>query len=139
MSRRNRRKAMESMEKVTTMTRLTGIVEKGWGYENIWATNDKYCGKVMHFNQGAKFSMHFHEAKDETWLVLKGEFTVEWIDTRDASVHSRQLGEGDVWHNPPLLPHRLICHQSGDIIEISTPDSVEDNHRVMPGDSQKNV
>ena len=26
-------------------TRLEGVVQKGWGYELIWATNEKYCGK----------------------------------------------------------------------------------------------
>jgi len=41
------------------MTRLEGFVEKGWGSELIWATNDKYCGKLMKFNTGSKFSMHF--------------------------------------------------------------------------------
>lgn len=119
------------------MTRLSGYVEKGWGHELIWATNDKYCGKMMHFNEGAKFSMHFHSEKDETWYVLNGNFKVEWIDTKDASVHEKTLGPGDVWHNPPLMPHRVICIEEGTIIEVSTPDSVEDNYRVMPGDSQK--
>ena len=75
------------------MTRLTGQVEKGWGSEEIWATNDKYCGKLMHFNH--------------------------------------------TWHNPPLLPHQLVCYATGTIIEVSTPDSVEDNYRVGKGDSQK--
>ena len=42
------------------MTQLEGFVEKGWGHELIWATNDKYCGKLLKFNKGAKFSMHFH-------------------------------------------------------------------------------
>ena len=119
-------------------TRLKGFVKKGWGNELIWATNDKYCGKMMSFDTGAKFSMHFHSGKDESWYVLSGKFTVEWIDTKDASVHTKQLEEGDVWHNPPLLPHRLICLEKGTVIEVSTPDSVEDNYRVMPGDSQKN-
>jgi hypothetical protein len=40
--------------------RLEGFVEKGWGHELIWVTNDKYCGKLLKFNKGAKFSMHFH-------------------------------------------------------------------------------
>jgi len=44
---------------------------------------------------------------------------------------------GDTWHNPPLLPHQLICVEEGTIIEVSTPDSVEDNYRVGKGDSQK--
>ena len=49
------------------MNRLEGHVKKGWGYELIWATNDKYCGKIMVFEKvGAKFSMHFHHEKDGT-------------------------------------------------------------------------
>jgi mannose-6-phosphate isomerase-like protein (cupin superfamily) len=119
------------------MTRLEGMVEKGWGSELIWATNDKYCGKMMNFKENAKFSMHFHREKDETWYVLRGTFEVEWIDTADASIHSKILVAGDTWRNYPLLPHRLTCINTGTIIEVSTPDSVEDNYRVFPGDSQK--
>ena len=116
--------------------RLDGIVKKGWGSELIWATNDKYCGKLMHFNAGAKFSMHFHSVKDETWHVLSGKFKVVVINTRDASRKEFTLGPNDTWHNPPLVPHQLICIEAGTIIEVSTPDSVEDNYRVEPGDSQ---
>lgn len=119
------------------MTRLQGAVPKGWGSEEIWATNDKYCGKLLNFNAGAKFSMHFHAVKDETWYVLEGRFIVECIDTKNASTYTKSLVKGDVWHNPPLLPHRLTCIEKGSIIEVSTPDSVEDNYRVLPGDSQK--
>ena len=32
-------------------TRLSGVIPKGWGYELIWATNDKYCGKIMFFEK----------------------------------------------------------------------------------------
>jgi len=119
------------------MTRLQGAVPKGWGSEEIWATNDKYCGKLLNFNAAAKFSMHFHAVKDETWYVLDGRFIVECIDTKNASTYTKTLTKGDVWHNPPLLPHRLTCIERGSIIEVSTPDSVEDNYRVLPGDSQK--
>lgn len=118
------------------MTRLTGIVEKGWGSEEIWATNDKYCGKLLNFNAGAKFSMHFHANKDETWYVLNGEFEVRYIMTQDASMRSARLVPGSVWRNEPLEPHQLVCIKQGTIIEVSTPDTVEDNYRVIPGDSQ---
>lgn len=119
------------------MTRLFGRVEKGWGSEEIWASNDKYCGKLMNFNTGAKFSMHFHCEKDETWYVLSGKFSVFYIDTVDATVYEAQLNAGDTWHNKPLLPHQLVCVEAGTIIEVSTPDSIEDNYRVGKGDSQK--
>lgn len=119
------------------MTRLSGIVNKGWGSEEIWATNDKYCGKLMHFNKDAKFSMHLHKEKDETWYVLSGKFVVRTIDTTDAGITEYILNKGDTWHNPPMLPHQIECLSEGTIIEVSTPDSVEDNYRVMPGDSQQ--
>ena len=35
--------------------RLEGKVPKGWGYELIWATNDKYCGKIMVFENFYKY------------------------------------------------------------------------------------
>lgn len=117
--------------------RLEGKVQKGWGSEEIFVTNDLYCGKFLHFNAGSKFSMHFHAKKHETWYVLSGKFVVEWINTFDASLCSKELNQGDVWENEQLLPHRLICIEQGSIIEVSTPDSVEDNYRVLPGDSQK--
>lgn len=117
--------------------RQQGYVVKGWGSELIWATNEKYCGKLLKFNTGAKFSMHFHAEKDETWYVLSGKITVRYIDTKDAEEHYAELNAGDVWHNPPLLPHQIICIEEATIIEVSTPDSVEDNYRVQKGDSQK--
>ncbi len=116
--------------------RLEGFVEKGWGHELIWATNDKYCGKLLKFNKDAKFSMHFHAHKDESWYVLDGQFKVVVINTANASQTEYILNSGDVWHNPPLLPHQVICLEEGTLIEVSTPDSVEDNYRVAKGDSQ---
>jgi len=121
------------------MTRFEGFVEKGWGHEFIFATNDKYCGKLLKFNKDAKFSMHFHSVKDETWYVMDGKFEVRWINTKDATTDSQILMFGDTWRNEPLFPHQVICIEEGTLIEVSTPDSVEDNYRVMKGDSQKNV
>ena len=117
--------------------RLEGNVQKGWGSELILATNDKYCGKLLNFNEGAKFSMHFHAEKDETWYVLSGLFQVRFIETNDASQHDAILKPGAIWRNRPLQPHQLVCIEEGTIIEVSTPDSVEDNYRVGKGDSQK--
>ena len=120
------------------MTRLEGKVEKGWGYELIWATNEKYCGKIMVFEKvGSKFSMHFHKEKDETWFVNNGKFKVRWIDTKEAKLFEKELKEGDTWRNPPLQPHQLeALEPMSSITEVSTQDSVEDNYRIMPGDSQ---
>ena len=76
------------------MTQLTGFVEKGWGHELIWATNEKYCGKLLKFNKDARFSMHFHAEKDESWYVLDGRFLIKFIETNDASLHEVELKAG---------------------------------------------
>jgi mannose-6-phosphate isomerase-like protein (cupin superfamily) len=112
------------------------VVPKGWGSESIWASNELYCGKILKFDEGKEFSMHFHANKHETWFVIDGEFTIQWIDTNNAKIHTETLTSGDVWENPPLLPHKIICNKAGAIMEVSTKDTVEDNYRVMPGSSQ---
>ena len=126
------------MDNKTEPTRLSGAVQKGWGYELIWATTDDYCGKIMFFNNaGNKTSMHFHKEKDETWFVNSGQFKVRYIDTKDSMLYEKDLNEGDVWHNPPLMPHQLVAMaDESSITEVSTADSVEDNFRIGPGDSQ---
>ena len=126
------------MDNKTEPTRLSGAVQKGWGYELIWATTDDYCGKIMFFNKnGNKTSMHFHKEKDETWFVNSGKFKVRYIDTKDSMLYEKELNEGDVWHNPPLMPHQLVAMaDESSITEVSTADSVEDNFRIGPGDSQ---
>ncbi len=121
------------------MTQLDGVQEKGWGRELIWATNEKYCGKLMFFDRkGSKFSMHFHRVKDESWYVLKGSFMLYVMDCSNAEVSSSVLKTGDTWRNEPMLPHQLVAMEDDSIIiEVSTPDSVEDNYRIGKGDSQK--
>jgi mannose-6-phosphate isomerase-like protein (cupin superfamily) len=118
------------------MTRLEGFVEKGWGHELIFATNDKYCGKLLNFNKGAKISMHYHAQKDESWYVLSGKFILKKINTDTAVEYQIELQTGDSTRIQPLEPHQLVCIEAGTIIEVSTPDSVEDNYRIAPGDSQ---
>ena len=118
--------------------RLTGIQNKGWGYENILVTTDDYCAKMLVFTKpGARCSMHFHTQKDETWLVHEGVFEVVKIDTATGAQRTIRLKEGDAYRNLPLEPHQLIALTTPAIIfEVSTPDSVEDNYRVAAGDTQ---
>jgi mannose-6-phosphate isomerase-like protein (cupin superfamily) len=118
--------------------RQSGKVDKGWGYEIIWATTDEYCGKLLVFDRaGAKFSMHFHKDKDESWFVNAGSFKLTVMNLEDGSMHEQTLREGDIWRNPPMVPHQLEALVPNSVIfEVSTPDSIEDNYRIFPGDSQ---
>ena len=120
------------------MTKLFGKVDKGWGHELIWASTDQYCCKFLNFDRpAAKTSMHYHEHKDEQWYVQSGRFQVDWINLEDGSTKFCNLEVGDTWHNYAGTPHRLVCIEPGTVVEVSTADSVEDNYRIIPGDSQQ--
>tara|TARA_A200000159_G_scaffold104268_2_gene96974 strand:- start:2385 stop:2759 length:375 start_codon:yes stop_codon:yes gene_type:complete len=110
---------------------------KGWGDE-LWITNnEKYCGKILRFNEGSSFSMHYHILKEETWCVTKGSLKIEFFDLEKAEKTERILGEGDVVHLKPCTPHKLTALQDSSVFEVSTQHFDEDSYRIEKGDSQK--
>ena len=113
------------------------IVTKGWGHEIVFVNNDQYCGKVLHFHTGSKFSMHFHLLKKETWYVSSGKFSFTYINTNTADIVRQQLEPGDVITNEKGQPHQIYCDEEGDIFEVSTTHYDSDSYRVGKGDSQK--
>lgn len=112
-------------------------VPKGWGEELIIENNELYCGKLLIFKAGCKFSMHYHMIKDETWYVDKGDFIYRWIDTETAEVVEQKLKSGDVVRQKPGQPHQLEALSEGVIFEISTQHFDSDSYRVWKRDSQK--
>lgn len=115
----------------------SSIIKKTWGHEIIFANNSKYCGKLLNFEQGKKFSMHYHLSKEETWYVAKGSFILYWIDTDKAITNTETLIVGDVVHLQQGQPHQLEALEDSTIFEVSTQHFDEDSYRVFPGDSQK--
>ena len=113
------------------------VVPKGWGSELIIENNEMYCGKILRFTSGCKFSMHYHMDKDETWYVEEGEFIYRWIDTKTAEVDETALGVGDIVRQLPGQPHQLEALTDGRIFEVSTHHKDSDSYRVMKGDTQK--
>lgn len=111
-------------------------VPKGWGHEIIIVNTPKYCGKILHFHAGGKFSMHYHLLKEETWYVASGRFRFLYIDTADATIHETALNVGDIVTNYVGQPHQIICEEAGDIYEVSTQHFDSDSYRVFKGDSQ---
>lgn len=112
-------------------------ITKGWGYE-LWIHNgEDYCGKVLHFHEGAEFSMHYHVIKDETWYVASGQFLMKSIDPDTAEKYGQVLKVGDVVEVKKGIPHQLYCVEEGDIFEVSTQHFDEDSYRIIVGDSQK--
>lgn len=111
-------------------------VPKGWGEELIIENNELYCGKLLIFKKGCKFSMHYHMLKDETWYVQSGKFVYRWIDCRNADVHEVLLKPGQIVRQRPGQPHQLEALNDGTIFEVSTHHEDDDSFRVWKGDTQ---
>mgnify|MGYP003121150186 FL=1 len=107
-------------------------IEKAWGYE-LWLANDEendYCGKILHVNEGHRFSMHFHADKHETFYILKGKCRLRTVDTKTTVQNIIELNEGDCYKIERLTPHQIEAITDCDIIESSTFHRDEDSYRV---------
>lgn len=115
-----------------------GKVDKGWGYEIVWASNEKYCGKLLVFERaGAKTSLVFHKEKIKSWFVNSGKFKITYIDVSTGAVNQSELAEGQTANFAQLGPHQIEALVPNSIIfEVGTADYVEDRFRLAPGDSQ---
>jgi streptogramin lyase len=116
-----------------------GKVDKGWGFELVFANNDKYCGKLLVFDQvGAKTSLVFHKEKAKSWFVNAGRFKISYIDVATGEMKQSELGEGQTADFGQLGPHQIEALVANSIIfEVGTADYVEDRFRLAPGDTQK--
>jgi hypothetical protein len=118
-----------------------GKIDKGWGFEIIFANNDKYCGKLLVFERaGAKTSLVFHKEKRKSWFVNAGKFRVKYIDVATGELKEAVLEEGKTADFAELGPHQIEALTPNSIIfEVGTADYVEDRFRLAPGDSQTTV
>jgi mannose-6-phosphate isomerase-like protein (cupin superfamily) len=95
-------------------------VPKPWGYELIFAENERYAGKILHIASGQLLSLQYHERKDETFYVLKGEvnLTVE----EGGELKEIRLPEGSSYRIAPGIRHRMRAEAACDLIEVSSPE-----------------
>jgi streptogramin lyase len=115
-----------------------GKIDKGWGFELVFANNDKYCGKLLVFERaGAKTSLVFHKEKVKSWFVNAGKFKVKFIDVATGEVKEAVLEEGQTADFGQLGPHQIESLVDNSVIfEVGTGDYVEDRFRLAPGDTQ---
>jgi quercetin dioxygenase-like cupin family protein len=95
-------------------------VEKPWGYELVWARTDRYVGKILHVKAGQVLSLQYHNVKDETLHVLRGELILR---TRPGEqLVERRFKPGETAHIPAKLVHQIEAVVDSDVLEASTPE-----------------
>ncbi len=106
------------------------IVEKPWGREQWLVVTEKYVLKILEIKKGHRFSLQYHEIKDEAWLVIKGKLLAVYGEEK------LTLIPGDIVRVPPKTIHRLKALEDAEIIEVSTPE-LEDVVRLEDDYSRK--
>ena len=113
-------------------------VEKPWGYELIWADTSQYVGKLLHIQAGEALSLQYHEVKDETIHLLKGEMRFS-AGSSENDLQDIDLRSGESFHVSTGTVHRMVAITDCDVLEASTPhlDDVvrlEDRYGRAPAD-----
>jgi mannose-6-phosphate isomerase-like protein (cupin superfamily) len=95
-------------------------IDKPWGHETIWADTDRYVGKILHIREGHALSLQYHEVKDETICVLKGEMRLVVGPSAEA-LEDVVMGPGEARRIRPGTIHRMVAVSDCDVLEASTP------------------
>jgi quercetin dioxygenase-like cupin family protein len=103
-------------------------VAKSWGREEI-VYNREYCSKKLIYERKISSSLHYHQFKHETFVVLSGKFELELVG------QMRTLKQMDYHVLPPFTPHRIRCVELGTILEASTHDDPADCIRLIPSET----
>ena len=105
-------------------------VPKPWGHETIWASTDRYVGKILHIKAGQALSVQYHNVKDETVYLLSGELIYRVWDlpvaggtlARGAQPVDVKLTLGEAYRVTPFTVHQMEAVTDCDVLEASTPD-----------------
>jgi len=98
------------------------IVPKPWGHEVIWAHTPLYVGKILHIKAGQALSVQYHNQKDETIHLLRGEMIYRVGDGEVGSaLREVSLVAGESFRNEPGMVHQMEAVTDCDVLEASTP------------------
>jgi quercetin dioxygenase-like cupin family protein len=97
------------------------VKPKPWGEEIWFASTDKYAGKILKVKKGHRLSLQYHEKKQETQYLYKGQVKFTFGKDKD-SLQDVILNPGDKFDVHPNTIHRVEALEDSEIFEVSTPE-----------------
>lgn len=98
-------------------------VDKPWGYELVFTPLEASAvGKLLHLNAGARFSLQYHEIKEETLVLVKGEAKIIYGESESGLIEEMMKLNFGYFITKGLI-HRVQAITDCDILEASTPES----------------
>ncbi len=94
---------------------------KPWGREIWFAHTEKYAGKILEVKKGNRYSLQYHEKKQETQYIYSGKVKFTYGTDKD-TLQDKILVPGDKIDVHPYTIHRLEALEDSEIFEVSTPE-----------------
>jgi hypothetical protein len=118
----DKRVNMSRLDTTLDTTPFAMTIAKPWGWELHWTRASlPYVGKIIHINAGCRLSLQVHDAKCESWLLIRGRAKVIW-DNAEGELDEVMLRRGLGYTCSSGRRHRLIGITDCDIVEVSTPE-----------------
>ncbi|MCD6225874.1 cupin [bacterium] len=108
-------------------------VKKPWGWELIFSPPQApVTGKILHLNKGCRFSLQYHDQKEEVLMLVKGKAKIILEDNKGKLVEQEMVLRKGYWIKP-FQKHRCWALTDCEIVEVSTPEKgntvrVEDDY-----------
>ncbi|RJR24233.1 cupin [Candidatus Microgenomates bacterium] len=97
-------------------------VEKPWGYELILSPPEASAvAKILHLNQGCRFSLQYHEIKEETLILVNGEANIIWGKEKENLTTEKMEKKKGYFISKGTI-HRCQALSDCDIFESSTKE-----------------
>ena len=100
---------------------MSKFVEKPWGSELIWTHTERYVGKLISINAGARLSLQLHNQKDESIYVVEGTLNLH-LEDDEGRVQEIEMGPGKFARVHTGRIHRFEAITDVKLIEVSTPE-----------------
>ncbi len=102
------------------------IVKKPWGREEWLSVTDRYVLKKLVLNKGARFSLQYHEVKEESQHLLSGRIRMLLGKKADPeTLETAQFLPGETLHILPGTIHRAEALEDSVILEASTTELLD--------------
>lgn len=99
-------------------------IEKPWGYEILLSPPESLVvSKILHLNANCRFSLQYHEEKEETLTLVKGEAKLILGGFKEVGELKEVIMAKDCgYFIQKGLVHRCFGITDCDILESSTPE-----------------
>ncbi|CAB4335784.1 unannotated protein [freshwater metagenome] len=102
---------------------------KPWGREVLLYQGSGYAVKRIHLNESNQTSLHYHEVKHETILMLKGKLRIE-IQESGKVASEIFLASGEHFCISPKIIHRMRSIGEDSIYFEAQTDHLDDVIRI---------